>query len=243
MYLIIFFISLIVIITISYKYYKYNKCQSIKQVDNKNIFNKIVSMDKTNMELNNNHIEKPFLYKYSELQDLDIIQINNLWHICFPDLKYYTNKERGFSNDTKIRILKDKKKNAIVGYICGLETLDLIQFINNSEIDDKELYSIKNWNGLFINNLCVLPKYRKKGFGKLLINTLIEWCNNENKDFLHLLIDSNNTIALNIYKKIGFLVDKESFDSESKKNIYTMVLHLKNNKLNIDDLDENYALI
>ena len=238
-FIIFFFLSIILIFFLWIKFYKNKNNYKPLNITDKNSY---VEIKKENNESNKNHIEKPFLYKYSELEELDIVQINNLWHICFPDLKYNNNKERGFSDDTKIWILKDKK-NTIIGYICGLETLDLIQFINNSEIDDKELYSIKNWNGLFINNLCILPKYRKKGFGKLLINTLIEWCNNENKDFLHLLIESTNTIALNIYKKIGFIVDKESFDSDSKKNIYTMVLHLKNNKLNIDDLDENYALI
>ena len=143
-------------------------------------------------------------------------------------------------------ILKETKSGKIHGYICILESLELIQFLNNKGLTELDLYSIKNWNGAFVNNLCISPKYRKKGWGNQLVKAVIDWAMNNKKDYLHLHIGSDNKTALKIYKKNKFLVDKESKNPETNKEVYTMVRMLSSNKLNDDsnlDIDNNYYLI
>ena len=58
-----------------------------------------------------------------------------------------------------------------------------------------------------------------------------------------MLLDSDNKNALNLYQKNKFLIDKESKDSDTNKEILTMVRLINSNKLNDDanlDLDNNY---
>ena len=43
-----------------------------------------------------------------------------------------------------------------------------------------------------------------KGFGKILLNKIIEHCKNNNVKFLTLRVQTNNTPAYSIYKKYGF---------------------------------------
>ena len=102
-------------------------------------------------------LEEPIKKKYNELDDNELNEIDMVWKICFPKLNGKTSSEKGFSNDSIIWILKDVKKKEIKGFISGLESIELIKFLNSKGIEDLDLYSIRNWNGIFINNLCILP--------------------------------------------------------------------------------------
>lgn len=188
----------------------------------------------------NENLEGPYIKKFKDLTDIEINQVNNIWFECFPKLDNNNLIERGFSKDTIIWILKDIYSKEIKGYICGLESLEFIQFLNSKNIHDTDLYSIKNWNGIFINNLCVSKKYRNKGWGNKLIKTIINWANNTKKDYIHLLLDSDNKTALKLYTSNNFVIDKESLDSQTNKEIFTMVKMLSSNKIN-DDSDLNLS--
>jgi len=241
-YIVISIISFLTIFGIYGYYSNYTK----NKIINKEKEFKLNKYGKVVKPFISDELQDPYVTNFKELNETEIQQINNLWHECFPDLKYYSAADRGFSGNTIIWLLKEINSNKIQGYICVLESLELIQFLNSKGIEDTDLYSIKNWNGGFINNLCISTKYRKNGWGNRLIQEVVNWAFDNKKDYLHLLIDSDNKAALNLYKKNKFLIDKESMNSDTNKEVFTMVRLINSNKLNDDtdlDLDNNYHTI
>ena len=53
----------------------------------------------------------------------------------------------------------------------------------------------------YIQDLVVLPEYRKKGIGKKLITDLIQYCKSKNISWIALISEPNQE---EFYKKIGF---------------------------------------
>lgn len=53
----------------------------------------------------------------------------------------------------------------------------------------------------YIQDLVVLPEYRRKGIGKKLITTLIQYCKSKNISWIALISEPNQE---EFYKKIGF---------------------------------------
>ena len=54
----------------------------------------------------------------------------------------------------------------------------------------------------YIQNLAVLPEYRKKGIAFSLLKKLLE--SSKNLKFITLEVRQSNTSAINLYKKLGF---------------------------------------
>ncbi|WP_238881249.1 N-acetyltransferase [Clostridium sp. YIM B02551] len=65
--------------------------------------------------------------------------------------------------------------------------------------------TIKNGEGSFDIGLC--KAYRGKGFGRMLLETAIEFLNKKEVNKLGLLVIERNSVAYNMYKKRGFKVD------------------------------------
>lgn len=55
-----------------------------------------------------------------------------------------------------------------------------------------------------ITNVAVLPEYRNKGIGKMLINKMIEICKCSEITTMTLEVRVSNIPAINLYKKFGF---------------------------------------
>jgi ribosomal protein S18 acetylase RimI-like enzyme len=58
--------------------------------------------------------------------------------------------------------------------------------------------------------ICVMPAYQSMGIGKLLTQYILQ----EYKNTLFLTVDNENTNAINLYRKNGFVI-VESFDKHS----------------------------
>lgn len=67
-----------------------------------------------------------------------------------------------------------------------------------------------------IVNVGILPDYRGKGYGKLLINYLLKIIDNYSYNTAIINVDTNNTVAFNLYKDCGFNVLKEYVKLEIK---------------------------
>ena len=73
----------------------------------------------------------------------------------------------------------------------------------------------KHWLGI-----CILDNYQGFGYGKLLMNKLIEFLFNSKINNVYLCVDKNNIIAYNLYLKYGFEVINNSLTYyEMKLNI------------------------
>lgn len=71
------------------------------------------------------------------------------------------------------------------------------------------------WNGYFINNLLVYPEHRGKGYGKQILQKIIEKGRKEGK--LHLIsqVKGDNVIARRLHENQGF---KTYFRGLNEKN-------------------------
>ena len=58
----------------------------------------------------------------------------------------------------------------------------------------------KVWLGI-----ALLPEYKGKGYGNLLMETLIDHAKSKKKGIIHLSVDNDNQPAINLYKKFGFV--------------------------------------
>lgn len=56
-----------------------------------------------------------------------------------------------------------------------------------------------------ITNVAVLPEYREKGIGSLLINKMVEICKCSEILTMTLEVRESNLPAINLYKKFGFI--------------------------------------
>ena len=57
---------------------------------------------------------------------------------------------------------------------------------------------------VYITNVAVAKKYRRKGIGEKLIKNLVSLCESENAEFITLEVRESNTAAISLYKKMNF---------------------------------------
>lgn len=75
------------------------------------------------------------------------------------------------------------------------------------KMDNKIVGYVGMWQILdegHITNVAVLEEYRKCGYGKTLINRLIEYAKEKKLIFLTLEVRITNTPAISLYEKCGF---------------------------------------
>lgn len=122
----------------------------------------------------------------------DFIKLNNS-----PNFRYFENRNIDIiKNHILTLILTDENKN-----IIGYGHLDFEKNI---------------WLGI-----CVCEKFRGKGFGKKIMNFLLEYAKNNNIEEIYLTVDKDNIIAKKLYEKNNFIVEKET------DNFFKMVKHMK----------------
>lgn len=84
-----------------------------------------------------------------------------------------------------------------------LEDKEIIGFINGSISD------YGHWKSAKITNLEVKDEFKKRGYGKQLMDKFIEYCKNNNVSNISLRVEKDNLIAKSIYEKYNFKEDKE----------------------------------
>lgn len=65
--------------------------------------------------------------------------------------------------------------------------------------------TIENNEGKFDIGLC--KEYRQKGFGKRLLETAVDFLNKKNVERIALTVIEKNSVAFNMYKKRGFIIE------------------------------------
>lgn len=111
----------------------------------------------------------------------DVLEISKLEN-NYPYEKYSLSQIEDMFNYDYYTIFKCLINGKIEGYICAtilFEECNLLKIIVNSN-------------------------YRRHGLGSRLINTLIEYCKNENVSSVYLEVRENNNIAISFYENIGF---------------------------------------
>jgi len=111
------------------------------------------------------------------------------------------------NNSSFFRYYDTRDIKIIKNHIITIILVDNENIIGYGHLD----FENKMWLGI-----CVLKKYRGNGYGKNIMEYLIEYAYKKNVDYIHLTVDKNNNIAKKIYEKYNFKVIEE------KKNIYLM---------------------
>lgn len=62
-------------------------------------------------------------------------------------------------------------------------------------------------NRMGIFNVFVEPKYRGRGLGEHLMRVIFHWGKSVNVSRAYLNVDSDNSVAIELYRKIGFVLD------------------------------------
>ena len=69
------------------------------------------------------------------------------------------------------------------------------------------LYVLKRKNAYIIRDVYVLPEYRGQGYGKKLLEGIIDFLKAK-KLPIQLYVDSDNQVAIALYKSVGFKLVK-----------------------------------
>jgi len=115
------------------------------------------------------------------LTESDLVDVCEIEKVCFGKDAWNLSMLQGEYDGGSV-FLGIKQNNKVVAYTCARLIFD--------EAD--------------INNVAVLPDFRKKGYAWQLVMALIDFCKQKNIHRFTLEVNANNLPAKNLYKKIGF---------------------------------------
>ena len=180
-----------------------NKCENCDDCDTCNTCDTIFEIEKNN---NNNRTSKDISNRTSkDISNRTSKDISNrhskdmsIVSKCFSRKKLATFDE--FEKYAKKVYLKNKNK--IKGEVWITPT---------SKLEDLPQITM---NGYYINNLCVLEKYRRQGIARELMNYVIKKCRDQGGLHLMLQVDLNDDATMSVhehylvkfYKSLGFSV-------------------------------------
>ncbi|MCY6958823.1 ribosomal protein S18-alanine N-acetyltransferase [Clostridium brassicae] len=121
-------------------------------------------------------------FEISFIEEKDTSEVLNINNLCFNPPWSLESLQNEIKNKfSKYIVLK--KKNKVIGYV-GIWLI----------IDEAH-----------ITNIAVHPDYRNIGCGNILMNEIIHLCKQRNVPSITLEVRFNNTPAINLYKKFGFI--------------------------------------
>lgn len=65
----------------------------------------------------------------------------------------------------------------------------------------------------YLQNFMTHPHYRRKGWGEKILQKVMMWARDHGATVFILDVDSTNTAAINLYKKLGFHLDSKRHKS------------------------------
>ncbi len=137
-------------------------------------------------------------------------------------MKNYEDYKLEFATKDDIELLISYKLATILDYAKNLPKGEIEKITNYvkttvpTQIEDYEIIMINNKkigclllekynDGILINELYIDKNYRKKGIGTNILNNIL---NNNSK--VYLWVYKENTLALNLYKKLGFKIEEST---------------------------------
>jgi predicted N-acetyltransferase YhbS len=195
----LFFIFLSVLVLVEFVTKKYNQVKNDYKNNAKNNSRKKIYTNKPTDRVN----------QIKQLQNYAIAN-NSIVQKCFSKRELKTfNKYKKLSN----RFIY-KEGNIIKGEIW---------FTPSHYIEELPQITLE---GYYINNLCVIKKYRKRGIGRKLIEWVINRARDEGKLHIILQVDSNKSYLVNYYRKLGFNTYMKGIEPYSKNITEIMFLGL-----------------
>jgi ribosomal-protein-alanine N-acetyltransferase len=122
-----------------------------------------------------------------------------------------------FAHPWSMQALKDSMNtDNTVFFVCTDEDSGIIGYMSLMRImDEAELL-----------NIAVLPKYRGRGIGTMLLDRLFRFCTAHNIGRIMLEVRKSNNCAISLYNKYGFLKDsvrKDYYDNPKEDAVLMSV--------------------
>ena len=117
----------------------------------------------------------------SQMNLKDLESIKPILETDFDDFWNYSVFKTELEN-TNSKYFVLKKENEILGFVGFLKVLDEAE----------------------ITNIVIKKSFRRNHLSKLLIEYIINYCNNNNISKIHLEVKSTNLVAINLYKSFDF---------------------------------------
>lgn len=124
----------------------------------------------------------------------------------------------------KTMVVMIVENNDIMGLICLVSNNDLIKFLEKKMLieDIGEMYSIRAAKGVYIYNLSVSKKYRKRGIGTRLIKIAIYISRYLKFKYCH--VHSENAVSEKMFNRERFFKEKYYNNGKSKVSLQTFWL-------------------
>ena len=80
-----------------------------------------------------------------------------------------------------------------------------------------------------ITNIATHPDYRRKGYGKAVVESLIKYAKNNGLDSISLEVRESNKAAIELYSSLGFKVEgkRKDFYTKPTEAALVMILRIK----------------
>lgn len=101
---------------------------------------------------------------------------------------------RSMINSQKADYILCEEDERIIGYVL----------VEKAATPSDRISSFKEYNYAMIEEIVVLPEYRMKGYGKILIDEATSWAKEKKLDAIELCVLSNNYNAIAFYENAGF---------------------------------------
>ena len=159
--------------------------------------------------------------KFIDLPKKYRLQIYSLLNISFNNDKSFTTFYPFIPYTNIIMVIY---KNIIIGISCLIPINILIEKYRNLYCHTDYPLPIITMNGLFMNNLCVNPKFRNKKLSKIIINMSINYCKINNYDHIICQVRDNNFKAMKLYNNFKFRIHSKGIYDNNKWNIMYYVI-------------------
>lgn len=118
-----------------------------------------------------------------------------------------------FPQDMILSLINSKRSD----YILCEEDDKIIGYvlIEEGSTPSDKIVSFKKNNYAVIDEIIILPEYRMKGYGKILMDEATNWAKNRNLSSIELYVLANNYGAIAFYENDGF----EEFQKKMRKEI------------------------
>lgn len=148
---------------------------------------------------------------------------DELFQIAFTIRKEVFIEEQKFDIKNEIDYINDKAMHYIF-YEKTINEMKEETYIPigtarsySNKIIKKEFTEINSNNNLDcfnIGRVALLKEYRKKGYGKVLMEFIVKYIKETNSEKVKFIKLSSQDQALEFYKKVGFIVEGESYYDE-----------------------------
>ncbi|MDO8471983.1 MAG: GNAT family N-acetyltransferase [bacterium] len=152
-------------------------------------------------------MKQPFQFTIRKARENDHKEVNALYlewqkyhHKLLPKLLKNPASKTHIKRGTFINLIKDHDTTAIVA-VVDERVVGLIEVVFDTIDADTEYYKLKRAS---IDYLYVLPKYRRHGIGRALVEAGAEWARSKKRTVLSVVVYESNQEAFKLYCKTKF---------------------------------------